>query len=1048
MSFNLNSNQQKAVTYNKNKPLLIQAGPGAGKTRVIVERVKYLIKEIKINPESILVITFTHKAANELKERIAQDPQIDISTVSKMQISTIHSFCFEILSEFGISGLNILNDDRNEKINMFIRKHKRDLGFEYDSYLSGSQIDSVVEKFDEYATFDVDTPKLIKYIEENRPVSSQYLNLISNSVNEEGVFEFPYDEVKNNDEYKKSWYNAKYLSIAKAYPIYLSLLDKEETSDFNQIQIKTMNLLKDKEVLKKVRFKNILIDEFQDTDPIQMEIFKSLLSISDSFTIVGDDDQSIYGFRGSVPKFFTDFAKNFDSEVITLDINYRSIPEIVSFNEKLIEDTRVLDKNLVASREDKSPVYYINSYNKPNEAENIVKVIKNLKKTGKITQYSDVGILFRSLYSNNGIKIKDLLLELEFNDINYTLHDNPNLLKHDEVKMMITLLWYIKKDNDSIVLTRWEKDWLNYKAFTYDNYESEFFDLTDETMEVLRNIEDEYQQRAIEKEHEIYYRMNKKKSRIKKFGGLFKSRDEDILKEIFSQVKRVDLSRLSRNELKRLGITNKEDLDFFTKLNDIKRNLYNPEVDYHKRPTILKTFYDLLNLTNLIEFHCYINSDISNQIMLNLALLTNTIFNYEIMINKYDINGLFWYLSQNLERYSAPALSKQDDVDSVQIMTIHKSKGLEFPVTIVGSIEDDKFPKKYDIKEEVPDFVAGKPTYHTPDNCLKYKIPQTQKQKKEDYENEEKRILYVATTRAEDILILSTIAHKSEDSDIQIPKFLHKLKQNKKLNIKELNPKRPKILNKTSIPIKQAETERLNLSYSSFSKYNECPNKYNFLYNFQFKTSEDEYAAYGLLAHSILNQLHQKSMTQDVVTKSQINEIIVNNIQKSVNIKEDDEKLDNVIECVKSYWEDYGRHYNTLATELPFSIQREKYNLTGQIDLIIKENDNDITVIDFKTTKTQNIFRDIDKYKEQLYLYVLALREHPDYKDYNINKARVISILDELPIDFEVELDELEDLKEKINETVYSILHEYYYRNEDNCRKCEFNDTLCKNLTY
>lgn len=113
----LNENQQKVVEYKGDKPLLVEAGPGSGKTRVIIERVKFLINELKINPSSVLVITFTRKAANELKERLSGDIPKDI--INQMQISTIHSFCLDFLKNNGIV-TNLFDDDSGEKKRLII----------------------------------------------------------------------------------------------------------------------------------------------------------------------------------------------------------------------------------------------------------------------------------------------------------------------------------------------------------------------------------------------------------------------------------------------------------------------------------------------------------------------------------------------------------------------------------------------------------------------------------------------------------------------------------------------------------------------------------------------------------------------------------------------------------------------------------------------------------------------------------------------------------------------------------------------------------------
>lgn len=330
----LDDDQKVAVEYNDSKPLLIEASPGAGKTRVLTERIRFLLNNKKINPESLLVITFSNKSANEIKNRSINSSGIDIDDVGKMQVSTIHSFCYSILTEYGTGGMTILDDDLSERTNMFIRKNLYDLGFKYGYYISKRELGNIIEKFNEYGTFKVDIEGLIEYVINNYPVSKEYIDFISscieNAYENNKPFYFSYEDVKADSNLKKSWYNKKYIQIGKAYPEYLKLLDINNSIDFAHLQIKTLNLLDgNSEFLKKLKYNHILVDKFKDNDPIQMKIFELLTGFTDSFTVVGDDYQSIYGFRCSNVDFFTEFEDNYNANVIPLKTNYRSFNNIV-----------------------------------------------------------------------------------------------------------------------------------------------------------------------------------------------------------------------------------------------------------------------------------------------------------------------------------------------------------------------------------------------------------------------------------------------------------------------------------------------------------------------------------------------------------------------------------------------------------------------------------------------------------------------------------------------------------------------------------------------
>ena len=274
MAVILNDEQKTIVEYKGDKFLSVQAGPGSGKTRVIVEKVKYMVKELKIRPESFLIITFSNKAAEELQDRLIEG-EIPASDVQKMQISTIHSFCLKILEETGTVGLDVISE--GDKINLFIKKHLADLGFEKESYIRTYEIANIISKYDEYSTFRVDTESLAKYLEEKFPVDPKFIEFVSEYV-EENDGKFPIDELKDKKseyyQYKESYTNAKYIQIAKSYTEYLKLLERENSIDYNQMQIKALEKMDEGYMPD---YTNILIDEPITVQPKKSLIFHRIL---------------------------------------------------------------------------------------------------------------------------------------------------------------------------------------------------------------------------------------------------------------------------------------------------------------------------------------------------------------------------------------------------------------------------------------------------------------------------------------------------------------------------------------------------------------------------------------------------------------------------------------------------------------------------------------------------------------------------------------------------------------------------------------------------
>ena len=195
--------QTMCIEYNKNKPLLIEAGPGAGKTFVLIERIKHLLKN-DADPASFVVITFTIKAAEELKNKLLMDDDISVKDINKMQISTIHSFCLKLLEGSPKANFKIYSDDHNEKKKLFVKKHIKELGFVKEAYASGGQLNAVISKYDEYSGFKVDDEGLIQYIEdiiENDENFEKYQDFINEEISKTGFF--PYKKFKIYSKRKK-----------------------------------------------------------------------------------------------------------------------------------------------------------------------------------------------------------------------------------------------------------------------------------------------------------------------------------------------------------------------------------------------------------------------------------------------------------------------------------------------------------------------------------------------------------------------------------------------------------------------------------------------------------------------------------------------------------------------------------------------------------------------------------------------------------------------------------------------------------------------------
>ena len=1059
IAIDLNKDQEEIVTYSGNKFLSVEAGPGAGKTRVLIEKVNYMVNELGVNPESLLIITFSTKAAEERQERLAEGDLLK-SDVQKMHISTIHSYCGRILEENGQVGLNLISDDAGEKNLLFIGKHMEELGFVKEAYMSKSEINVIADKYNEYCSFDVDSDKLINYIEQNRPISEEYVTFVRNYM-EANDGKYPYDEVKEDEEYKKSRYNAKYLQIAKSYPIYEEILKREKAIDYAHMQKNALEIAQ-KEGFK-TQFTNILIDEFQDTDPMQMALFEELMKTAKTFTVVGDINQSIYGFRGSNTNPFTYLAKHYkdEFEFKSLPTNYRSTHEIIDISEDFIKHQRpeesALGKAKCGRQVHNNTYYLVNNYNTARgkgrasvavEAENILKIIQYLIDKKKINRLSDIGILFRSVKSSSSRCIGPLLEKLEENDIDVEINTN-DLLEKDEIKSVLTLFYHLVSDDNphKTFFNRWEKDWLNLRAYA----DQILFKLSDETKKILYDLQDNFEDEVVNAENSIWLRDHK--SGGKKTFAKVLERPEEMLIEIFDSVTR---PVLANENLLEYGITNEDDLEFFRKLNELKDSLYAADVKYYERPTVSEVYLKLLtDITGFLTEEEVLSND---EEINNLSQITSSLQTFVDVRYERDIRGAFWFIYRVIGNHSA---FKEDKKDAIQIMTIHGSKGLEFPVVIIPSFKKDTFPKKFTNPEE-KDWINMGPVYFTPYDCLSYLKYDEEFGPELSHDMEEERVIYVGMTRAEDVLILSSLVdnvNPAKESTLESGDFENLPKGPERLEsaINE-NSDTCKFIDIDNIhiditprkPEDEDDSYCIDLSFTALENYNNCPFRYKLANQIGFSITEKQEIDEGIFVHKALEVINKEIINNDnvFIGSDKVVEIITDLFEKSneelheEDPVEYDKQINEIIGNVIYYYENYGNNLKILDSEYPFYLKDKNYALKGVVDLIY-EVDGKLGIIDYKNTRLESKYK--DKFKKQLHLYVLALRDqNQEYEGKEISELQVYAIKSKKMISFDIDEAYIEKLKGEL-ERVAKNIHDGVFESCkcDDCKYCQYKN-ICK----
>ena len=402
---NLNDRQLQAVT-TKSQYVRVIAGAGSGKTRVLTTRILYLIDQWGIPSENILAITFTNKAAKEMKDRI--EKMVDDNGNSSF-ISTIHSFCL-----------------------YFLRREIKVLDYPSN-----------------FSVIDTDDQKLIikeaikQYdIENTKGEINNILNYISNN-KAAGIDCLAALDMANND---------KYTMYAKAYQYYMDRCKQQYYLDFDDLLLFTNRILKTKSQIKEKwqkKYQFILVDEFQDIDNVQYELISHLASETSYVYVVGDPDQTIYSWRGANINIILDFDKKFkNAETIILNQNYRSTQNILNGANSLISyNKNRVKKDLISQNSAGDKIIHFSAGSEESESMYIVDKINSFLAKGN--NYQDIAILYRSNYLSRSIEKR--LVDYH---IPYIIYGGIRFYERKEIKDMLAYLKMLSiKDDISVKRT-------------------------------------------------------------------------------------------------------------------------------------------------------------------------------------------------------------------------------------------------------------------------------------------------------------------------------------------------------------------------------------------------------------------------------------------------------------------------------------------------------------------------------------------------------------------------------------------------------------------
>lgn len=605
----LDDRQKEAVNHTLGA-LLILAGAGSGKTRVLTSRTQRLIEENIAKPEEILALTFTNKAAKEMRKRIAT--AVGSGYANRMTVGTFHSLGVKILRQFGQylnlhSNFTILSE--NDQIST-IKTAVRDLGSKRIAAIPPEDL-----------LFEISIAK-------NAAI-------------------FP-EELKNNAEKR---------SVGKVYEQYCKILNKRKSVDFDDLLLLPLKLFQENpRVLQEFRskFKFISVDEFQDTNSVQLKLVRMLSEPHNNLMVVGDDDQGIYSWRGAEIKNILNFGTIMDAKTIILNRNYRSVQQIVNGANAVVEkNVRRKAKDIISVVGNGEPIVTYKGHDEEDEVKFVVnKILKFVEE--KKYNYGDFALLFRT-----NLLMRRFEDEFRRKRIPYIIHGGMSFYDRKEVKDIFSYLNFFANKYDELSLSRiLDVPNKGFSASTITEIEEQAgmrkISLWD-SFEAYEDLSGKLSDAQLSKLRDFVGLINKYSDRFS--GDEFPSK---ALRELLEEIQYIEIMKKLEDDEKKLE--NRMD-----NIEEIFRMLESYE-SKHKKDMSLGSFLQ------------------------------------NISLNSGEGNTEFTH-------------------KSVIMMTMHKSKGLEFPVVFIPILDDNIVPSKKSVEEG--------------------KI------------EEERRLFYVSMTRARERLYLS-----------------------------------------------------------------------------------------------------------------------------------------------------------------------------------------------------------------------------------------------------------------------------------------------------
>lgn len=1000
-TFQLNQAQKKAVEH-KDGPLLIIAGAGTGKTSVITQRLVWLVERELAKPDEILALTFTNKAAQEMEERV--DVAIPYG-YNDIWISTFHSFCDKILKQEAIY-----------------------IGLD-PSYILMSQAEEYL--FFRSKLFDLSLDRLRPHGNPTKfmgAIINHFSRLSDEDVSPEQYVEFVNKTDSLENEEKKD-----YKELAKVYKEYSDIKEQESRFGFYDLVPYTLRIFREKPaVLKKYRekFKYILVDEFQDTNHVQNELVKTLAGEDGNITVVGDDDQAIYKFRGAAISNILDFQKSFPKyEKIVLTKNYRSNQNILDASYELIKNnnpyrlevTEDIDKKLVSmvnknndapedqidmlsevdSSEEEKKLHRIYAENEQDESHSVAEEIADLAEK-KDYKLSDIAILVRA---NN--HSEPFVQALRYKGIPFTFPGPKGLYGRPEIKDLIAILK---------MLVDYTDDRNIFRIFTMPHSpltSREFVDLRilakKNKLPIFRVLENFFE-KNVGTESNPESDSDSKELSQQKDPDLedVKQRNSDDLKNVADRI----LSNDSRDWLK-------NNFEVIGECFEMMRS----------DASVGEILYNYVTESGYIKYLVKNESVKNEQRVQNISKFFDVIKNFEKESETPTIYEFVDYLDYSLEIGESPVVDPIDvvDYDAVNILTVHGAKGLEFPVVFMVNLVSQRFPTRN--RSDV---------FPIPDDLIKEVLPEG-----DEHVQEERRLFYVGMTRAKDHLYLTSADYYGNGVRKKKPSvFLKELDfVGKPIKIdqdmtgteaanlgmviggyKEGQDPVPPDLRKNFV-----ENIKRNLSYSHISTYEICPYQFYFRYFLKIPGKESHARSYGMTIHNTLREFYERVKQYNLglpgITEKPTLEDLLDIYKKKWQSegydseKHEKRRFKDGKESLRKFYKKFHTgNEEPVWLENKFRANFEKFWIRGTVDRM-DESDEGLEIIDYKTG---SVPKNINRAKKnlQIPIYASAVEKLTNKK---VKKGSLVYVEDQDVIEVDISDEARNKAIKQVNDTLKEI---------------------------